>query len=525
MMNYYAHADVWFPLSAAQRSRWFLYQLDPASQGSHNNSFAARMNGHIGRAALSEALQKLVARHPMLRTHFRSQNGEPKQCIAPAAKVPVLCFNVEGLEEEALRKRVLMACLQPFDLSQAPRIRANLYQRSKHETVILLVFDHIAVDGWSYWQILEELGVLLSSPRSGGDIRAEAAQNKVSYFDYIAWQREWLASAAADAQRCYWQKSLGSELPILKLPTDRPRHGQSSGLQDVATLTLPTALTQQLHRLAHRQAGTLFTTLLAAYQILLHRYTGQDEIVVGSPMPGRGKPEWDRIVGDFVNPIALRAQFGGDPSVADVLRNVRNIALRGMANQDYPFAELVGRVQSSREIGEHAFFQTMFVFQKARRGTDLRALWNTNGGTAPIKWGGIELTPFPAQQSGGNSAISLVLEVIEVDDGVRCGFKFDADLFDPDTIARFAGYFVTLLGGMVEDQAQRISRLPLLSASQRRQLLVDFNATKADYPRDRLIHQLFEGQVAREPDAIALVCKEERLSYGELNRRTRWPIT
>ena len=518
-MNDNAPAEVWFPLSAAQRSRWFLYQFDPASQGCHNNSFAARMNGNIDRAVLLEGLQRIVARHPMLRAYFRSQNGEPRQCIAPAAKIPVLCFNVEGLADEVLQKRVLMACRQPFDLSQAPRIRANLYQRSKHETVILLVFDHIAVDGWSYWQILEELGMLLSSPKSGADIRAEAAQNKVSYLDYIVWQREWLASAAADGQRCYWQKQLGSELTVLQLPTERPRPGKSSGLQDLATLTLPTALTQQLHRLAHRQAGTLFTTLLAAYQILLHRYTGQGEIVVGSPMPGRRKPEWDRIVGDFVNPIALRAQFGGNPSVAEVLRNVRNTALRGMANQDYPFAKLVERFHSSREIGEHPFFQTMFVFQKARSGTDLRALWNNDECTEPIRWGGVELTSFPAHQSGGDSAISIVLEVMEVDDGVRCGFKFDADLFDPGTMARFAGYFVTLLGGMAEDEAQPVSRLPLLSTSQRRQLLVEFNDTRVDYPCDWLIQQLFESQAAKEQGATALVYNEQRLSYGELNRR------
>ena len=514
-MNRGTDSEAWFPLSAAQRSRWFLYQLDPASRGTHNNAFGARVHGPIDPKLLAKALRQIITIHPMLRTRFRMRDEEPEQCIAPAGNVPVSCWNAAGLTEEALRQRVSRDALEPFDLSQPPHIRAKLYQRGAQETVILLVFDHIAGDGWSYCQILHELGLLLSREPGSSDI----AEGKTSYRDYIAWQREWLTTSAADAQRSYWEKSLGSEMPILQLPTDRPRPLRAGSHRDVATVTFDAAFTEQLHRFAREQSGTLFTILLGAYHILLHRYTGQNEIVVGCAMPGRARPEWDRVVGDFVNPIAIRGKFDGRQTVAAALRALRNTAFRGMANQDYPFSKVVEGCHSSRQSAEHPLFQTMFVFQKVRHGTDLRALWSVTGCRTPIKWGGVELMPFPAHHGGGNSAIGLILEVLELEQGVRCDFRFDCDLFDSETIERFAGYFTRLLSAMVKDESQRINQLPLLSTAQRHQLLVEFNASEGDYPSDQLIHELFEELAARAPGATALVYDEERLSYGELNRR------
>ena len=455
----------------------------------------------------------------MLRARFRSRNGEPEQCINEGLTAGVSCFDVAGMEVGTLQQRVLTDSLQPFDLSVGPLIRANVYQRAEHEVVILLVFDHIACDGWSYCQILDELDMLLAVPNKDSITGPEVPTTRRNYLDYIEWQRQWLGSPAAELQRFYWEMTLASSLPILEWPADVRCPAESDCGRSLFTLTLPIALVQELRALSSRQAGTLFTTLLAAYQILLHRYTGQDEIVVGSPMSGRTNSDWDRVVGDFVNPIALLAQFDGDPTVSEILRRVRNTALRGMENQDYPFANLVEQFHSSRTAAVHPLFQTMFVFQKVRCRTNLRALWDVGACTRRIQWGGVELTSFPAHQSGGNSAIGLVLEAIEVESGVRCDFKFDTGLFNLDTIKRLAGSFERVLAAMVVDDAQRIGHLSLLSATERHQVLVEFNATKAPYPSEQLVHQLFEEQVVRNPQATAVVYEDEELSYAELNAR------
>jgi non-ribosomal peptide synthetase component F len=242
-------------------------------------------------------------------------------------------------------------------------------------------------------------------------------------------------------------------LPILRLPLDRMRPKYSLGVQGVFSLNLSAVLTRQLNGLAVKQAGTLFTVLLAGFQMLLHRYSGQDDVVVGSPVPGRSDPEWDHVVGDFVNVIALRAGFHNDPAVSDVLRRVRNTALRGMANQDYPFPKLVERLQSSRGTGEHPFFQAVFIFQNARQSKMLGALWSieARGETAAVRWGDIELRAFHTQQRVASDRIGLVLQSIELDDQVRCDFSYDAGLFDVATIEGMAESFRTLLEGMVVD--------------------------------------------------------------------------
>jgi amino acid adenylation domain-containing protein len=514
-MNREPATDVWMPLSSAQRSRWFLYRLAPRAQGGHNNVFAAVVHGDIDAETLSHALRRLTARHPLLRACFRERDGEPEQRMAGPIDVPLICLDASALDDAALRERIDSDGSRAFDLSRGPLIRAGLYARGAHEHVLLIAFDHIAVDGWSYWQLLDELGDLLAHPAQSD---APASGPDESYASYVEWQATWLETPAAAAQRAYWEQCLTDAPPVLQLPADRPL-STPPGARDEVTLTLPADLTRRLRDLTMRHAGTLYTTLLSSYQILLHRHTGQHDIAIGSPMPGRTRPAWDRVIGDFVNPIVLRARLDGEMRTADVLRDARRVALRGMANQDYPFDLLVRDFHAARDTGQHPFYQTMFVFQHARRGAGLRALWDDAQPGRRTAWGGLELTPYPAWQSGGNDAIRLLLEAIELEDGIRCAFRFDGAVFDRPTIERLAGHWHNLLEGMVADDAQAIARLPLLSAQERRLLLEQFNDTQADYPHDRPIQALFEAQARRQPDADAVAYEEQVLSYAELNRR------
>ncbi|WP_223619451.1 non-ribosomal peptide synthetase [Lysobacter sp. ESA13C] len=512
--------DAWFPLSAAQQGRWFLYRFDPAGRGNHNNVFAVALQGRIEPSAIARALETLAARHPMLRARVRCLDGrEPEQCIAAGAQVPLSIVDAAGLDEDELRARVGADALAAFDDERAPLVRAALYVRDvrdARESVFVLALDHLICDGWSYWRLLEEFGALLSGTATEIEQGAPAA----GYRDYVAWQRDWLGSAEAERQFAYWQDRFATPAPVLDLPSDRPRPARPSGLQAVVSLSLSAATTQALTALATRQAGTMFTTLLAAYQILLHRLSGQDDIVVGSPMPGRSRPQWDGVVGDFVNMVALRAGFAERQSVADVLRLARNAALKGMAQQDYPFSRLVDRLHAGQDRGEHPLFQSVFVFQNARRSKDLAALWKADESDAPVAhWGEIGLRPFPLPQRLGSDRIGLALQAMEFDDGLRCDFVYDTDLFDQATVARYAQCFEVLLAAMIADPQCPVARLPLLSAAEREHVLETFNDTAFDYPRERLLHQPFEAQVRATPDATAVVCGDQRLSYAELNRR------
>nr|WP_284691299.1 amino acid adenylation domain-containing protein [Lysobacter solisilvae] len=513
-MTHPIQAGEWMPLSAAQRSRGFLYRFDPAAQGSHNNVFTAVVHGDLARGTLARALRQLADRHPMLRARLRDRDGEFEQCIGPCVDVPLAWVDASTMGENALLELVRRDGAQAFDLDRGMLMRAAVYARGAGEHVLMLAFDHIVVDGWSYWQLLEELGGLLARDDSPGNPVADGP----GYHDYVRWQQDWLASPAAAAQRSYWERCIGDGPQVLQLPTDRALTA-GTGDRDEVTLTIEPELTARLHALARRHSGTLFTTLLAAYQMLLHRHAGQDDICVGAPMPGRSRAEWDRVVGDFVNPIVLRTQFDAGLRVADVLRSVRGTALRGMSNQDYPFSRLVEELSWDRASCQHAFFQTMFVFQNARQGGGLPALWNDGDATCRVRWGGIELTPYAACRSGGDEGMGLMLETIELEGGIRCAFKFDTALYDRATIDRLAGHWLMLVEGMVADDTQLVSHLPLLSHDERTQLLLGFNDTHLEYARDGLIHGLFEAQTAARPDAIALEHAGRHLSYRELNER------
>ncbi len=364
-MNHSELDTVWFPLSQAQRSRWFMYQFDSADQGKHNNGFSVRLRGGVDVAALTAGLQQLLAQHPMLRARFRQVDGEPQQTIDASASVNISHCSVPDLA--ALPEQVRRDCQTAFDTASAPLIRAHLYPSGTDEAVLLLVFDHLISDGWSFWQLMEELGRKLNG------LAPAQPSAAASYQDYIGWQQQWLASEAAEQQAHYWQQQLAGELPVLQIPSEcAPNSPAELG---VYTLTLNQNLADTLRQFSRQQNGSMFTTLLSAYSILLHRYSGQDDIIVGAPMPGRTGGKWDSVVGDFVNPISLRTHFAQDMTVKQVLRSVRSNSLRSMRHQDLPFNLLIEKL-GIRATAEPVF-QTMFIFQKARHAQELLSLWDT----------------------------------------------------------------------------------------------------------------------------------------------------
>ncbi|QKY12021.1 non-ribosomal peptide synthase/polyketide synthase [Janthinobacterium lividum] len=513
-MSHLDTASEWFPLSSAQRSRWFLYQLDDQSRGSHNNGFAVRLHGAVDAGAIGDALNELAARHAMLRVSFRTVDGEPEQKVCASVSVPVHAVSAQNWSGPALQQQLRSACNAPFDLAHGALVCAHIYHIAAAEAVLLLVFDHLVCDGWSYWQMLSELGQLLADPAA--KIPVSASQE---YRDYIEWQRTWVDSAAGQSQWQYWQKNLGTDLPILQLAADRSIATHAAEQNASFSVFCSDELTVELRALAQTEACSLFVVLLTAYQIVLHRHTGQDDIVVGTPMPGRSQVEWDRVIGDFVNPIAIRTSFDGQPSVKQLLSRVRSSVLRGMQHQDYPFDLLVERLQPTRHLTAAPIFQTMFTFQKARHAQDLLALWGDAEGTQAVQWGGFTASSYPMHQSGGARDHGLALEVIEIGGTLRCDFRYNAALFDAASIERFAMHFQNVLRDIGTDHQAAVSALSMLDAGERQHLLVGLNDTSVALTGAQLLHQRFEEQARLRPEAVALVHEGHSLSYAVLNER------
>ncbi|UYK86711.1 amino acid adenylation domain-containing protein [Xanthomonas sacchari] len=500
-----------FPLSLSQRSRWFMYRLSPSEQGRYNAVFAARIQGDVGVSQLSDAFEILARRHPMLRARFVERDGEPMQYVESIGEVPVTSVDAGGWEDEALQARVERDASQAFDLSRSPPIRAHLYRIEPRRCVLLLSLDHMVSDGWSYWRLLGELGKLLSgmelAPLAGPD-----------YSDHVFHQKSWLGSSAAKRQLAYWTRALEGDLPLLDLSFARR---DNLGAPDHRSVRADLTLSQvaRLRAFCARNAVTPFIFLLTVYQIALHRFNGQADVVVGCPMPARGDGQWDGVIGDFVNVVPMRAHFSADADVTSVLRDARRTALHAIAHQDYPFPELVRTLRLSR-TDRHPIFQTMFVFQKARDDDDLHALWHSDQSKVPqISWGELALSPFEVRQHVGVPGIDLSLQSIEVGDMIRCDIGFDAGRLDLAAVGRFAGAFRVLVDGMLQAPPSTVvAALPLLHELERRTVIETFNATSTPWTPG-LLHTRFEAQAAMSPDAVALEYGQERVTYAQLDAR------
>ncbi|NET03600.1 MAG: amino acid adenylation domain-containing protein [Symploca sp. SIO2B6] len=503
-----------YPLSYGQQALWFLYQSSKLSTA-YNVAFPARIRSKVDVSTLRQAFQGLVNRHATLRTTFKVQNGKSVQEVQGYQEVYFEQIDASTWTWEQLKEQVVKTYEHPFDLERGPVFRVHLFTRSQQDHVLLMTLHHIVYDAWSIGTLLDDTQIFYSEAKAGRE--ASLPPLKSQYTDYMQWQTQMLAGSKGEQLWHYWRQQLAGELPILNLPTDRPRPPVQTYQGISYTFKLTESLTQQLKELVQTEGVTLYTLLLAAFQVLLYRYTGQEDILVGSPTGGRPQAEFDQIVGYFVNPVVLRASLSGNLTFKSFLSQVRRTVLEAIDHQDYPFPLLVEQLQPNRDPSRSPLFQVLFNFLSPQRFGDVPGLLAPSETPLKASWGELELESFELEQQQGQ--FDLTLEIIEAKNSLFGVFKYNTDLFDAATIKRMAGHFQTLLKGIVKEPEQQVSKLPLLTEAEQHQLLVEWNNTQTEYPQDKCIHQLFEAQVELTPDAIALVFEEQQLTYRQLNAR------
>ena len=490
-------------LSFAQQRLWFLDQLGPG-KATYNIPGALRLRGPLDAEILEQSLREIVRRHEALRTTFSIVGPEPVQLISPASgfllsRKDLSHLSKEQCEQEALRLASEEA-RSPFDLASGPLFRATLIDLGTNDHMLLLTMHHIVSDGWSMGVLHRELSDLYRAFTQGKP--SPLSELPVQYADYAIWQREWLTGEELEGQLSYWRKQLEGAPAVLNLASDRPRPAVQSFRGASQSMRLSKELSERLKTFSRSEGVTLFMTLLAAFQTLLHRYTGQEDIVVGSPIANRTRSEIEGLIGFFVNTLVLRGNFGGNPTFREFLAETRRVALDGYEHQDLPFEKLVEELKPERSLSYSPLFQVMFVLQNAPE----RALSFEGLSVSRVRTGS-ETAKF-----------DLTLSVHETAQGLTGSLQYNTDLFEAATVTRLLKHFETLLRGIVDDPKQRISELPILTEVERRELF-EWSETKQNYPKDRCLHQLFVEQATRTPEAIAVVFEGQRITYRELNYR------
>lgn len=491
-----------FPASFAQQRLWFLQQLAPENPF-YNISAAIRFVGLLNVAALEQALNEIVRRHEILRTNFEMVAGELQQVVSANRLIVLSVVDLQTQpsdEREATAQEWAIAEAQrPFNLITDPLFQAALLQLEIDDHILVLNLHHILADGWSIGVLVRELGVLYPAFCQGHN--APLPELPIQYADFAHWQREWLHGEILETHLRYWRQQL-ADLPGLNLPTDRSRPAVQTYRGATDDFAFSSHLTLQLERLSQQTGTTLFMTLLAAFQTLLSRYTGQTEIVVGSPISNRNQRELEDLIGFFVNSLVLRTDLSGNPTFRELLTRVREVTLEAYAHQDLPFEKLVQELHPERDLSQHPLFQVAIALQ------------NTPIDTLVLP--DLALSQFKFEQ--GTSRLDLELHLWQTPEGLQGQVTYSTDLFDRSTIARTIGHFQTLLTAIAENPDRAIATLPILSPAEWQQL-VAWNQTEQPYPQS-CIHQLFEAQAALTPDAIAVVDATEQLTYRELNHRS-----
>ncbi|AUX29427.1 MULTISPECIES: non-ribosomal peptide synthase/polyketide synthase [Sorangium] len=493
------------PLSFAQQRLWFLEQLEPHS-ALYVIAAAARLDGPLDPAALEQSMAEIVRRHEALRTRFPVVDGQAHQTIDSEPTMKLTVVDLEALAADAqqaeVRRRAEAEARTPFSLAEGPLLRATLLRLSERQHALVVCMHHIVSDGWSTTILVRELSALYEAYAAGRP--SPLPELPVQVADHAVWQRSWLSGEVLDAQLSYWRRQLGGAPPVLELPVDRSRRAAPSYRGATQRLELSPELAAALRALSRRHGATLFMTLLAAFDVLLFRYTAQTDIVVGTPVAGRTPVEVEGLIGLFVNTLALRVDVSQDPAFEELLGRVREVTLSAYDHQDMPFEQLVEELAPARDMGRSPLFQVMFVLQ--------------NAPAAELSLGQARLSTLPVESA--TAKFDLTLSLQETEHRIEGAFEYATDLFDAATVARMAGHFQTLLEGIVNAPHRRISELPLLTEAEREQVLVAWNDTKAELPRERSIHDLFEAQVERTPDAVAVVFEGQQLSYRELSQRS-----
>ncbi|MCI0767842.1 non-ribosomal peptide synthase/polyketide synthase [Bacillus sp. TL12] len=493
------------PLSYAQQRLWFIDQFTPNS-ALYNMPMVCRLTGSWLPEALETGWNQLIERHESLRTVFHEVNGQPVQQIEPYAFRSILKMDLTMLSpedrEEEVKRLIQQEAEVPFDLGEGPLIRTSILRVGEEEWILLCTLHHIISDGWSMGVLLEEWMAFYEKATDGKV--AELEPLPVQYADFAQWQKGWLKGEVLDQQLQYWREELSGELPVLQLPMDRPRSAIQTHHGSTYTLALPSTLHDKLNEFSRQEGATLFMTLLAAYQSFLSRYTGQEDILVGSPIANRNYREIEGLIGFFVNTLVYRANLSGRPTFQDVLSQVRQKALKAYEYQDIPFEKIVEVIQPERSTSHSPIFQTMFILQNMKQ--DFPVLSDRN----------IEMI----ESHNPIAKFDLSVMVAETEEGLLFTFEYNKDLFDATTIERMAGHFVKWLHEVSHHPQNPLHSLSMLSESERTLLLETWNDTVMEMSPQSLICDRFEGQVAKNPEAIAVVDQTKEWTYGELDAQS-----
>ncbi|NET57955.1 MAG: amino acid adenylation domain-containing protein, partial [Symploca sp. SIO2E6] len=490
------------PLSFAQEGLWFLNQL--YEQGIvYNLPSVLRLRGSLNREAFSCSLKEIVRRHEALRTNFHLVNNQPVQVVKSATDWSLPLIDLSSLEPEQraveVKHLAQLEANQPFQLESDYLLRAQLIQETASSHVLLLTLHHISFDDWSMRVLVEELNQLYLA--YGQKQPSPLAELDIQYRDFAIWQRQWLSAEVLNQLQSYWQQQL-AELPLLELPTDHPRPAVQTFRGANLPLEVPVALTEKLRQLTQTANATLYISLLAVFVGLLNRYTGQEEIVVGLPIANRNRKELEPLIGFFVNTLVLRVDLSTDPSFEELLGQVRRLALEAYEHQDMPFEKLVAELQPERDLSRNPLVQVIFTLQNAPREE-----WQLQELSLTLVNSEVQMVQF-----------DLEVHLWEVEEGLKGFLAYSIDLFDQDTIERMWQHYLNLLEAIVTNPQQPVSRLPLLTAQEQQQLLVEWNQTARDYPA-KCLQELFEEQVEYTPEAVAVVFAQQQLSYRQLNQR------
>jgi amino acid adenylation domain-containing protein/non-ribosomal peptide synthase protein (TIGR01720 family) len=494
-----------FPTSFAQQRLWFLDQLEPGSTA-YNLPLSLRLNGELNMAALEAAFNEIVQRHEALRTTFAVVDGQPVQLIAPEMAPGLRFIDLRKMperEQEAIRLAADESRL-PFDLERGPLVRATLLRLDECDYVALFTMHHIISDGWSAGILVKEISALYDAFSKGQESPLE--ELPIQYADYAVWQREWLQGEVLEEQLAYWKRQLAGAPAMLELPTDRLRPAAQRYRGAEQKFALPVSLSESLKAIGQREGATLFMTLLAAFQVVLARYSGQNDISTGTPIAGRTRGETEGLIGFFVNTLVLRTDLSGEPTFRELLSRVREVCLGAYAHQDVPFEKLVEAMHAERDLSLNPLFQVMFSLQ--------------NSPTSALVLPGLSIREMEAgRASRGTAMFDMLLDLNDTPQGLFGKCEYNTDLFDAATIERFVAHLRSALEAIAADPNQLVSELPLLSEAEREQILAGWNDTAAEYPAESCVHELFEAQVERTPEDVAVLYKEESLSYAELNAR------
>jgi amino acid adenylation domain-containing protein len=499
-----------FPVSFAQERLWLLDQLEP-DRAVYNVPSAVTLPGNVNADVLRRALNEIVKRHEVLRTKFMSVDGKPSQVILPSLNIELPVHDLRNMsagERQAEVARLTEAeARRPFDLSQGPLLRAQLLRVTNEQNLLLLTMHHIISDGWSVGIFFRELSLLYEAAYRGQ--RSSLPELPIQYADYAQWQRERLSGTTLAELLGYWRNQLAGAPVVLELPLDKVRPPVQSFRGEVRTFQLGVELTRRLRELSQRSGVTLFMTLLAAFKVLLYRYTGEEDLVVGTPIAGRNRAEIEGLIGFFTNSLVLRARLSGNPSFAEFLQRVREVTLGAYEHQDLPFEKLVEELQPERSLSHNPLFQVFFSLQNnptlATVGSDTEAAEKA-------------LREMP-EVNTGSAKFDLALMMSEMGEQLIGGFEYNTDLFEPATIARMEGHYRRLLDAILADPQRTITQLPLLSDNEELQLR-QWNETKVEYREaGACLHELFAAQAQRTPERVAVIAGEQQWTYAELDER------